>query len=97
MTLTSLRAIPVLQDLSWGSYAADLLGADHLHGEFDHFSDDNGLNDGPLCYAQEQIEQWAAENISTQLSLATPTSSDVEAQICYGMVTLPLLGLLNNC
>jgi hypothetical protein len=94
--LTPSRAIPVLQDHSWGSYAADLLGADDLHGLFDNLSDGNGFSEGPLCYAQEQIEQWAVENISAQTTSVTPTSSGAEEQICYGMVAFPSLDLLNH-
>jgi hypothetical protein len=97
MTLTRSRAIPVLQDQSWSSYAADLLGADDLHGLFDNLPDGNGFSEGPLCYAQEQIEQWAAENLSAQTTSFIPISSDTEEQICYGMVAFPSLDLLNYC
>jgi hypothetical protein len=82
------RAEPILQDQTWSNLVTEVLGQDCIQDGLDDSRSGEFYEPSALCFAQERVEQWAAENIYSHAGPQPRTPEIDDELICYGMVSL---------
>jgi hypothetical protein len=68
----------------------DILGSDQVdpYNQQGHFNVDAKTS---LLFVEEQVQRWAEDNVSTQLTSSPGTQDCDEEKTCYGLVWIPKL------